>query len=259
MNFQTDSDIKTDIKFNIAIITEIKIDIEKDLNIDFKDNFQKMDIENKTEMKLENPINFNFNESRTYLELFDTIKIHLETGDEAYSSIQKFKKLIKDHLDPSCLDMDLDNTPIHLDEIDHHLHPQIQEILTDNFALRQKQHQTFGVISELLFKLSKEFPEISQMDIQKHFNDNKIPLYIIPVVPSQTMTMMKYEGKQSFMWGSQVQKYQLSIILTQNKKIIQQNKSSKSSKETLLKYGFDSFDEITEYINKCGFINIIDE
>lgn len=250
MNFQTDSDIKTDIKFNIPIITEIKIDIEKDLNIDFKDNFQKMDIENKTEMKLENPINFNFNESRTYLELFDTIKIHLETGDEAYSSIQKFKKLIKDHLDPSCLDMDLDNTPIHLDEIDHHLHPQIQEILTDNFALRQKQHQTFGVISELLFKLSKEFPEISQMDIQKHFNDNKIPLYIIPVVPSQTMTMMKYEGKQSFMWGSQVQKYQLSIILTQNKKIL---------KETLLKYGFDSFDEITEYINKCGFINIIDE
>ena len=244
-----ENSIKTDITFNIPIITEIKIDIEKDLIINFntfKDNFQKMDIENKSEK----PIDFNFNKSLTYLQLLDTIKIHLETNDESYLCIQKFKKLIKDHLDPSCLDMDLDNTPIHLDEIDHHLHPQIQEILTDNFALRQKQHQTFGVISELLFKLSKEFPEISQTDIQKHFKENKIPLYIIPVVPSQTMTMMKYEGKQSFMWGSQVQEFQLSIILTQNKKML---------KETLLKYGFDTFDEITEYINKCGFINIIDE
>ena len=194
MNFQTDIDIKSDISYNIPIITEIKIDIEKDLNInfniDFKDNFQKMEIENKeemksemksenkTEMKLENPINFN--ESLTYLQLLDTIKIHLETGDEAYLSIQKFKKLIKDHLDPSCTDIDLDNTPIHLDEIDHHLHPQIQEILTDNFALRQKQHQTFGVISELLFKLSKEFSEISQIDIQKHFKENKIPHFNFP-------------------------------------------------------------------------------
>ena len=207
-----------------------------------------MEIENKKEIELENPINFN--ESLTYLQLLDTIKIHLETGDEAYLCIQKFKKLIKDHLDPSCKDIDLDNTPIHLDEIDHHLHPQIQEILTDNFALRQKQHQTFGVISELLFKLSKEFPQISQIDIQEHFKENKIPLYIIPVVPSQTMTLMKYEGKQSFMWGLQIQEYQLSIILTQNKKML---------KETLLKYGFDTFDEITQYINKCGFINIIDE
>ena len=207
-----------------------------------------MESENKTEMELKIPINFN--ESLTYLQLIDTIKIQLETGDEAYLSIQKFKKLIKDHLDPSCHDIDLDNTPIHLDEIDHHLHPQIQEILTDNFALRQKLHQTFGVISELLFKLSKEFPKISQMDIQEHFKENKIPLYIIPVVPSQTMTLMKYEGKQNFMWGSQIQEYQLSIVLTQNKKML---------KETLLKYGFDTFDEIKQHINKCGFINIIDE
>jgi hypothetical protein len=49
-----------------------------------------MESENKTEMELKIPINFN--ESLTYLQLIDTIKIQLETGDEAYLSIQKFKK-----------------------------------------------------------------------------------------------------------------------------------------------------------------------
>jgi hypothetical protein len=194
---------------------------------------------------------FTVSESSTYNELIDAVKQHLEIGSEAHMAIQKFKKLIKDHLDPSCKDIDLDNTPIYLDEIDHHLHPQIQEILTDNFALRQKQHQVFGTIHEFIYKLAKDFPAFSQLDFQNHFIENKIPIYLIPIVPSNTISNLELDyvkaSEQKFIWGDKEQKYQLSIILTPNKKFL---------KEALLKYGFDSIEDIEPYINNAGFISI---
>ncbi len=185
--------------------------------------------------------------SNTYTHLIDLIKEHLDTSDQAHMAIQKFKKLIYDHLDPSCKDIDLENTPIHLDEIDHHLHPQIQEILTDNFALRQKQYQIFGNINELLFKLINEFPEITQHAIQNHFKENNIPIYLVPVVPSHTMNGLEYSKNQIYVWGNKKTKYQLSVILTPNKKYL---------KEVLLKYGFDSLNEIEEYLEETGFVSI---
>ena len=188
--------------------------------------------------------------SNTYTHLIDLIKEHLDTSDQAHMAIQKFKKLIYDHLDPSCKDIDLENTPIHLDEIDHHLHPQIQEILTDNFALRQKQYQIFGNINELLFKLINEFPEITQHEIQNHFKENNIPIYLVPVVPSHTMNSLEYSKNQIYVWGNKKTKYQLSVILTPNKKYL---------KEVLLKYGFDSLNEIEEYLEETGFVSIPDQ
>jgi hypothetical protein len=189
--------------------------------------------------------------SSTYNELVNAIKQHLEIGSEAHLAIQKFKKLIQDHLDPSCKDIDLENTPIYLDEIDHHLHPQIQEILTDNFALRQKQHQVFETIHEYIFKLSSEYPEMSQSDFQIKLKENKLPLYLIPVVPSHTVSNLELDyaklSEQKFIWGNKEQKYQMSIILTPNKKFL---------KEGLLKYGFDSLEDIEPYLNMSGFISI---
>ena len=189
-----------------------------------------------------------YSESQVYTELINYVKQYLELGEKSYQTIQDFKKLIKDHLDPSEKDIDLDNTPIHLDEIDHHLHPQIQEILTNNFGIRQQQYQIFGLINETIFKLSKEYPNISQLEMQTYFIEHKIPIYLIPVIPSMTNQFQNYDTNQEFIWGNTKQEYQLSIILTPNKKYL---------KETITKYGFDSLYEITnEYINKAGFINI---
>ena len=53
-----------------------------------------------------------------------------------------------------------------------------------------------------------------------------------------------YEN-QKFVWGQNNQEYQLSIILTSNKKYL---------KETITKYGFENLDEIDEYLPKSGFI-----
>ena len=64
-------------------------------------------------------------DSENYTNLVKYVSEYLSMGQEAYQYIQDFKKLIREHLDPSEKDIDLDNTPIHLDEIDHHLHPQI--------------------------------------------------------------------------------------------------------------------------------------
>jgi hypothetical protein len=189
--------------------------------------------------------------SSTYQELVNAIKEHLEIGSEAHMTIQKFKKLIQDHLDPSCKDIDLDNTPIYLDEIDHHLHPQIQEILTDNFALRQKQHQIFGTIHEYIYKLSNDNPDITQQDFQLNFIKNKLPVYLIPVVPSYSVSNLELDyaklSEQIFVWGNKPQKYQLSIIVTPNQKFL---------KEALLKYGFDDLEDVEQYINQSGFISI---
>ena len=189
--------------------------------------------------------------SLMYQELVNAIKQHLEIGSEAHLSIQKFKKLIQDHLDPSCKDMDLENTPIYLDEIDHHLHPQIQEILTDNFALRQKQQQIFDTIHEYIYKLSHDNPEITQSEFQLNFIKNKLPVYLIPVVPSYSVSNLELDyaklSEQKFVWGNKSQKYQLSIILTPNQKFL---------KEALLKYGFDDLEDTEQYINQAGFISI---
>jgi hypothetical protein len=191
-----------------------------------------------------------YSTSNTYNNLIDLIKEHLEICDKAHMAIQKFKKLIFDHLDPSCKDIDLENTPIHLDEIDHHLHPQIQEILTDNFALRQKQYQLFGTINELLFKLVNQFPEITQKELQEHFKENKLSLYMIPVVPSHTVNVLNYSKDQQYVWGNKPMKYQLAVIVTPNKKYL---------KEAILKYGFDSLEEMSEYLEDAGFISIKDD
>jgi hypothetical protein len=185
--------------------------------------------------------------SITYNQFVDTVKQHLEIAGDAHMAIQKFKKLIKDHLDPSCVDMDLENTPIYLSEIDHHLHPQIQEHLTDYFALRQKQHQVFGHVTELIFKLSSEFSEMTQTQFQKHLIDNKIPVYLVPVVPSQTTINLEHDDMQTYMWGNKQQKYKLAIILTPNKKY---------RTEALLKYGFDSIEEIEPYLEMAGFVTV---
>ena len=185
--------------------------------------------------------------SITYNQFVDTVKQHLEIGDDAHMAIQKFKKLIKDHLDPSCVDMDLETTPIYLSEIDHHLHPQIQEHLTDYFALRQKQHQVFGHVTELIFKLSSEFSEMTQTQFQKHLIDNKIPVYLVPVVPSQTTINLEQDDTQIYMWGKKQQKYKLAVILTPNKKY---------RTEALLKYGFDSIEEIEPYLEMAGFVTV---
>jgi hypothetical protein len=198
-----------------------------------------------------NSLTLSSSSSSTYHELVNAIKEHLEIGSEAHMAIQKFKKLIQDHLDPSCKDIDLENTPIYLDEIDHHLHPQIQEILTDNFALRQKQHQIFGTIHEYIYKLSHDNPDITQQEFQLNFIKNKLPVYLIPVVPSYSVSNLELDyaklSEQSFVWGNKPRKYQLSIILTPNQKFL---------KEALLKYGFDDLEDIEQYINQSGFISI---
>lgn len=184
------------------------------------------------------------NTSDIYNNLLSKVDQYSELADQASNSLNQFKKLILDHLDPSEKDIDLDNTPIYLDEIDHHLHPQIQEHLTNNFVIKQQQYQVFEEINQLLFKLTNQFPDITQLEIQKHFIQNKIPIYLIPVIPSMTNQFKTYD-KQVFQWGKNNQEYQLSIILTSNKKYL---------KETITKYGFENLDEIEEYLSKSGFI-----
>ena len=188
-------------------------------------------------------------DSENYTNLVKYVSEYLSMGQEAYQYIQDFKKLIRDHLDPSEKDIDLDNTPIHLDEIDHHLHPQIQEILTNNFAVRQQQYQVFFEISNCLFKMTKEFPDMTQLEMQKILIDRKLPIYLIPVAPSMTNLFKVVEDKKEFTWGNKTDcEYQLSVLVTPNKKYI---------KEEIVKYGFDTLDEITdEYLNKSGFISL---
>jgi hypothetical protein len=49
------------------------------------------------------------------------------------------------------------------------------------------------------------------------------------------------------MWGNKQQKYKLAIILTPNKKY---------RTEALLKYGFDSIEEIEPYLEMAGFVTV---
>ncbi len=183
-------------------------------------------------------------ESNIYNDFILNIKSYLEMAEQASKTISQFKKLLIDHLDPAEKDIDIDNVPIYLDDIDHHLHPQIQEYLTNNFAIKQQQYQVFAQINENLLKLTKEFPNISQLEMQKYFIEHKIPIYIIPVVPSMTNKFKIYDN-QKFIWGDKEQEYQLSIILTPNKNYL---------KETIVKYGFDYLEEIDQYLPKAGFI-----
>ncbi len=183
-------------------------------------------------------------ESNIYNILINNIKNYLEMATQASNTISQFKKLLIDHLDPSEKDIDIDNVPIYLDEIDHHLHPQIQEYLTNNFVIKQQQYQIFEEINQNLFKLITEFPNFTQIEIQKYFIENKIPIYLIPVVPSMTNKFKKYDN-QKFIWGDKEQEYQLSIIITPNKKYL---------KETIVTYGFDYLEEIDQYLHKAGFI-----
>jgi hypothetical protein len=166
---------------------------------------------------------------------------YMELCDESCKTIGEFRKLIFDHLDPSEKDVvDLDNTPIYLDEIDHHLHPQIQEILTNNFGIKQQQHQVFTEITEIIYKLAKHF---TQIEIQKYFIENKMPIYLIPNI-IQDKKDKKDKKENDFMWGEDKQKYQLAIIITPNPKYLI---------ETISKYGFDSLDETETYLNQSGF------
>ncbi len=194
-----------------------------------------------------NTNNTNIYDSESYILLISIINEHLGLIRESQNTIASFKKLIKDHLDPSCKDIDLDTTPIHLDEIDHELHPQIQEILTNNFVLRQKQLGTFEKINELIYKFIINFPNISASQLQEHFKQNEIPLYLIPVVPSMTSKNININEPHQYKWGSETKKYKIAIIITPLKKYL---------KESLEYYGFESLDEIKEYINDCGFISI---
>ncbi len=192
-------------------------------------------------------INININNSESYISLISIINDHLALIKESQYNIASFKKLIKDHLDPSCKDIDLDTTPIHLDEIDHELHPQIQEILTNNFVLRQKQLGTFEKINELLYKFVINFPNITASELQAHFYEKDIPLYLIPVIPSMTSKNINIDEPHQYKWGMEIKKYKIAIIITPLKKYL---------KESLEYYGFESLDEIKEYINDCGFISI---
>jgi hypothetical protein len=57
------------------------------------------------------------------------------------------------------------------------------------------------------------------------------------------------EDKKEFTWGNKIDcEYQLSVIVTPNKKYL---------KEEIVKYGFDTLEEITdEYLLKSGFISL---
>jgi hypothetical protein len=61
------------------------------------------------------------------------------------------------------------------------------------------------------------------------------------------MNSLEYSKNQIYVWGNKKTKYQLSVILTPNKKYL---------KEVLLKYGFDSLNEIEEYLEETGFVSI---
>lgn len=187
--------------------------------------------------------------SKNYSYLVKFVSDYLKMGNEASQHIQEFRKLIRDHLHPSEKDIDLDNTPIHLDKIDHLLHPKIQEILTNNFVIRQQQHQVFFDISNCIFMMTEEFPDITQLEMQKFLIDNKLPIYLIPVVPSMTNLFKIIEEKKEFLWGNKTDcEYQLSVIVTPNKQYL---------KEEIVKYGFDTLEEITdEYLLKSGFISL---
>ncbi len=189
----------------------------------------------------------NIYESEEYLALSSAIEEHLSLIKESHDTVASFKKLIKDHLDPSCKDIDLDTTPIHLDEIDHELHPRIQEILTNNFVLRQKQMGTFEKINELLYKFINIFYDLSANELQEHFIKENIPVYLIPVIPSMTSKNINVDEPHKYKWGIYEKKYKMAIIITPMKKYL---------KESLDYYGFESLTEIKEYINDCGFVSI---
>ena len=170
-------------------------------------------------------------------ELTQITHKYMELCDASCNTIAEFRKLILDHLDPSEKDViDLDNTPIYLDEIDHHLHPQIQEILTNNFGIKQEQNQVFTQITELIYKLAKYF---TQTEIQKYFIEHKMPIYLIPNINKKDKSL-----EEKFMWGEDMQKYQLAIIITPNPKYLI---------ETISKYGFDTLEETEKYLNQSGF------
>jgi len=178
--------------------------------------------------------------SVNYTNLMNKLKEYLETCDLTFLSVQKFKKLIQNHLDEPSKNIKLEDASIYLDEIDHRLHPEIQSILTNNFALKQQQYQLFNQISEILFNIHRELPEINQKDIQRYFLDNKIPIYLIPVYNNNSSNSSNY----SYIWGNTEKIYPISIVITPNSKYLL---------EILNKYGYDTIEETFDKLDEAGF------
>jgi len=175
-----------------------------------------------------------------YVLLTTMVKEHTKSSIEASESINKFRQMIKKHLDPRDAHLDLENTKIHLADFDERLHPQIQEYLTTYYAMNQKANQLFMQISQTLFDIHRKFPEMTPLEFDDHFRNQDIPIYITPVEQMDS----KMTDQCDFIWGDQKQKYQLFVTVTSSKKYLQ---------DKLLEYGYESLKESRQHLNQCGF------
>lgn len=178
--------------------------------------------------------------NKEYILLTEMIAEHITASKEACESINKFRKLIKDHLDPSLSNIDLENAQIRLADLDERLHPQVQEYLTNYYAMNQKSSQLFLQINQILFNIHKKFPEITPLEFEDHFRNKSIPLYITPVEQFDTKIIESCD----FFWNDKKQKYQLFVTVTPSLKYLN---------DKLLEYGYESLEDSRKNLNQCGF------
>jgi hypothetical protein len=178
-----------------------------------------------------------------YILLKKMINEHITVCDKASQSIQNFRQLLIDHLAPEHTIVELENTPIYLEDLDDELKPQVQEHLTNYYAYKQEASLIFKEISQVFYKLHTLHPEISLADFKNMFETQNIPLYFTPVKPN---TQHNYH----FEWNNNPKTYQLYLTVTSNKEFLL---------DKIKQYGYKSIDESYTYLDQCGFATLIND
>lgn len=181
--------------------------------------------------------------SEEYSKFIKLVVSYLDLSRQSLSHVKNFRKVIEDHLDPESKKLDLNTTPIYLDNIDDRLKPSIQQHLTDHFAVRQQQHHLFSQIQESFLHLHQKFPDIKATTFEKHFRDNNINVYLIPVDPNSIKGLKKI--KESPTWNQQKMKYLISLVITDNQKYLD---------ELIVGYRYQTIEEAFEKLDQSGLI-----
>jgi hypothetical protein len=176
-----------------------------------------------------------------YILLKTIINEHVVISDKASQSIQNFRQLLIDHLAPEHTVVELDNTPIYLEDLDDELKPQVQEHLTNYYVYKQQATNIFKEINQVFYKLHSIYPEISLTDFKNFFENQNLPIYITPVKIDQS-------GHYHFIWNNQHKNYQLYLTVSSNKQYLL---------DKLITYGYTSLENSYEHLEDCGFATLI--
>jgi hypothetical protein len=177
-----------------------------------------------------------------YILFKSIISENIIASEKASQSIQKFRQLLIDHLAPGHTIVELENTPIHLEDLDDELVPLVQEYLTNYYAYKQQSSQLFLEISQIFYKLHSKHPEISLTDFKNLFESQKLPIYITPVKSDKLKNCQ-------FIWNKEVKDYQLFLTVTS---------SEEHLNKQITNYGYTSIEDSYKHLGQCGFATLID-